>query len=190
MNRPPLPRSNVLIVYGTTEGHTRHVCQFVEHVLAERGHDICICDAVLHPAPPGPDQVCLIAGSLHVGNYQPTLLEYVRDHHDALNRTRSAFLSVSLSAAGQSPDDWAGLGQCVDRFLQVTCWKPHTVYHLAGAIRYSQYDFFKRLALKFIAKRRGQTTVTSRDYDLTDYDALKSFVCDFVEPDGAAQHTQ
>ncbi|MET0375003.1 MAG: hypothetical protein ABW128_12210 [Rhizorhabdus sp.] len=44
----------------------------------------------------------------------------------------------------------------------------------AGAIRYSHYDFFKRLAIKHIARRRGTETVTSRDYDLTDCDALKT----------------
>lgn len=58
---------------------------------------------------------------------------------------------------------------------------PSALYRAAGAIRYSQYDFFKRLAIKFIATRRGQHTVTSRDYDLTDYDALRTFVLDFAE---------
>jgi len=42
-------------------------------------------------------------------------------------------------------------------------------------------DFFKRLALKYIAKRRGQNTVTSRDYDLTDYDALRRLVIAFLD---------
>jgi hypothetical protein len=44
-----------------------------------------------------------------------------------------------------------------------------------GAVRYSQYDFFKRIAIKFIASQRGQKTGTSRDHDLTDYPALEAF---------------
>lgn len=175
---------NILIVYGTTEGHTRHVCQFLEHVLAEQGHNITICDAALEPGGPRSKDLCLIAGSLHVGSYQPSVVEYVRQHHEALNAMPSAFLSVSLSAAGQSPEDWEGLEQCVARFLHATEWKPNTVHHVAGAIRYSHYDFFKRLALKFIAKQRGQTTTTSRDYDMTDYDDLKHFVLGFVSARG------
>jgi menaquinone-dependent protoporphyrinogen oxidase len=59
-------------------------------------------------------------------------------------------------------------------------WRPKTVHHAAGAIRYSQYDFFKRLAIKFIAGQRGQATVMSQDYDLTDYAALKTFVLEFI----------
>lgn len=172
---------NVLIVYGTTEGHTRHICQFIEQVLAEQEHYSTICDAAL--GGPGPDSkdVCFVAGSLHVGNYQSTVVEYVRRHHEALNGMPSAFLSVSLSAAGENPEDWQGLEQCVARFLHATEWKPTTVHHVAGAIRYSHYDFFKRFVLKFIAKQRGQVTTTGRDYDMTDYAELKRFVLGFIE---------
>jgi menaquinone-dependent protoporphyrinogen oxidase len=174
------PRLNVLIIYGTTEGHTRHMCQFLEAVLTEDGYEVTCCDAAFEPIVLTDYDLCFIAGSLHVGNFQPALLEYVRNHHEALNTMPAAFLPVSLSAAGHNPDDWEGLDDCVARFLQSTGWKPTAVHHVAGAIRYSQYDFFKRLALKFIAKRRGQDTVTSRDYDLTDYDDLSIFVRQFV----------
>ena len=42
-------------------------------------------------------------------------------------------------------------------------------------------DFrMKRLAMKFIAHKRGKATVTSRDYDLTDYDDFYAFVLGFA----------
>ena len=65
-------------------------------------------------------------------------------------------------------------------FRGETWWIPTMVQHVAGAIRYSHYDFFKRLALQYIARRHGKKTVTDRDYDLTDYDALRRFATDFV----------
>lgn len=170
----------VLIIYGTTEGHTAHVCHFVESAIAAAGENVTICDASRQSPDPAAYDICFVGASLHVGNYQASVIEYVRRHHDALNRMRTAFLSVSLSAAGENPHDWEGLEQCVARFTQSTSWHPTVVHHVAGAIRYSHYDFFKRLALKFIAHRRGQGTVTSRDYDLTDYDELKQFALGFV----------
>ena len=121
-----------------------------------------------------------LAASLHVGRYQPTLAAFARRHHERLNAVRSAFISVSLSAAGETPHDWEGVEQCVARFEQETAWTPVAIHHAAGAIRYSQYDFFKRLALQHIAAKRGQRTVTSHDYDLTDYDALTRFVLEFA----------
>jgi len=180
---PDLPQrsAKVLIVYGTTEGHTGHVCQYLEHVLAESGHSVTICDVVLEPSGPKRYDLCFAAGSVHAGNYQPALVEYVRRHHEALNAMRSAFLSVSLSAAGKNPDDWEDLDQCVERFLHATGWSPTVVHHVAEASGSSQYDFFKRVALKIIAWRRGQAAITGGDYDLTGYEELGTFARAFVD---------
>jgi menaquinone-dependent protoporphyrinogen oxidase len=151
--------------------------------LREDGHGVDIKDTArdaVRFSPRDYDAV-IVTASLHVGRYQPAVFEFARSNHEALNATASAFISVSLSAAGANPHDWEGLEQCLDRFLHETMWVPKAINHAAGAIRYSQYDFFKRLALKFIAAQRGQKTVTSQDYDLTDYAALKTFVLGFVE---------
>ena len=172
---------NALIVYGTTDGHTRHVCHYCMDVLREHAAVCTLADAASEqPSPVGFD-LCFLAASLHVGNYQASVVDYARRYHEDLSNRPSAFISASLSAAGENADDWEGLTQCVDRFIHQTAWAPLKVHHVAGAIRYSQYDFFKSLALKFIAKRRGKITVRSRDYDLTDYDALRRFVVSFAE---------
>jgi menaquinone-dependent protoporphyrinogen oxidase len=115
-----------------------------------------------------------------VGRYQAPLVHYAQVHHERLNAMPSAFLSVSLSAAGESPDDWAGVEECLATFKAETGWTPGRVHQAAGAIRYSQYDFFKRLALQAIARKRGLKTVRSHDYDLTDYDALRAFATGFA----------
>jgi menaquinone-dependent protoporphyrinogen oxidase len=154
----------------------------VATTLRENGHEVIVAQAGGNdplPEPRGFD-AAFLAASLHVGRYQSALVDFARRHHEALSAMPTAFVSVSLSAAGENPDDWEGLEQSVARLLHETGWQPTAIHHAAGAIRYSHYDFFKRLALKFIAARRGQRTVTSRDYDLTDYAALRTFVTDFV----------
>lgn len=178
----------ILIMYGSTEGHTRELSEFIANCLRRDGQDVIVRDAGGKDQVPDPHlyDAVFLAASLHVGRYQAPLIEFARAHHAVLNAKPSAFISVSLSAAGENPDDWEGLDQCVARFLNETMWKPAALYHAAGAIRYSQYDFFKRLAIKFIAARHGQHTVTSRDYDLTDYDALQGFVLEFVKSAASA----
>lgn len=175
----------ILIVYGTTEGHTRKLCTFLGDRLRSAGHEVSLADAADAPSPdPAQFGATFLAGSLHVGRYQAPLVHFARDRHATLNAMPSAFVSVSLSAAGHNPDDWAGLDECLARFEHDTEWTPKAVHQAAGAIRYSQYDYFKRLALKYIAGRRGQHTVTSQDYDLTDYPALERFGLEFVERAG------
>ena len=172
----------ILVVYGSTEGHTADLAAFVAKVLRDDGQEVIVRDSAAKElaADPSRYDVVFLAGSLHVGRYQAALKEFARTHHETLNAMPSAFISVSLSAAGENPDDWDGLQECVGRFAQETMWTPKAIHHAAGAIRNSQYDFFKRLAIKYIARQRGKQTVTSQDYDLTDYSALKNFVFTFV----------
>lgn len=177
----------VLIVFGTTEGHTREICQFAAEVLRQAGHTAAVEEVTGEgvAVQVAAYDAVLVAGSLHVGRFQPGLVRFVRQHAAELDPRRAAFIAVSLAAAGENPDDWEGLRECVARFEHETGWTPKAVHHAAGAIKYSQYDFFKRLALKHIVAKRGQKTVTSHDYDLTDYDALRAFVLELVgQPNG------
>ena len=174
---------HLLIVYGTTEGHTRELSHFAARRLRETGHQATVEEAgpdSAHPDPQAYDGV-LLAGSLHVGRFQSALIQFARTHHEVLNRIPSAFVSVSLCAAGLHPDDWEGLDECLVRFQHETLWSPRSVHHAAGAIRYSEYDFFKRLVLKHLVAGRRRTSVTSRDYDLTDYAALETFLQAFTQ---------
>jgi len=172
----------VLIVYGTTEGHTRDLAHDMARVLGAAGHPTAVEPAGSDLAHPDPRAygAAVLAASLHVGRYQPPLVAYARAQHEALNAMPSAFVSVSLAAAGFNPDDWEGLEDCLRRLEHETLWTPKAVHQAAGAIRYSQYDFFKRLAIKAIVAHRGKPTNTSHDYDLTDYEALHRFVLGFV----------
>lgn len=172
----------ILIVYGTTEGHTRELVNFTATHLRDGGHVVTTEEADhddRFPDPAGFGAV-ILAGSLHMSRYQAALVAYAQAHHEHLNAHPSAFISVSLAAAGVNPDDWEGLRECLARFEHETEWKPTATLQAAGAIRYSQYDFFKRLAIKHIAAQRGQKTNTHRDYDLTDYAELGEFVTGFA----------
>jgi menaquinone-dependent protoporphyrinogen oxidase len=171
----------ILVLYGTTEGQTRKIAQFVVERLTALGHATTLVEAIGN----GPDldprsfDAILIAASVHAGQYQPGVVHFLTKYRDALNAVPSAFVSVSLSAAGQDPDDLRGLQECVATLEERTGWRPGQVHHVAGAFRFTQYDFLKRWALKYIAYRRGQPTDTGRDYELTDWADLQSFVDEF-----------
>jgi menaquinone-dependent protoporphyrinogen oxidase len=172
----------VLIVYGSTEGHTRDLAHFAARTLGEAGVLATVEPAGADPTEPAakPYDAAILAASVHVGNYQPPLVAYAREQHEVLNAKPSAFISVSLSTVGIVPHDWQGCDDCLARFEHETLWTPKVVHQAAGAIRYSQYDFFKRVTLKFIAAERGLPAISSRDYDLTDYEALRQFVTGFA----------
>ena len=182
----------LLLVYGTTEGQTRKVAQFVHDLLAREGHQTRVVNAIdsaAESADPLEFDAVIIAASLHAGHYQPALIDFVTRHAAAINSRPNAFLSVSLAAASDDEDDVQGLEQCVANFTQQTGWVPQHTQHVAGAFRYTSYDFLKRWAMKYIAYRKGGPTDTSRDHELTDWADLAQFVDAFMRESASVRST-
>lgn len=172
-----------LVVYATTEGQTRKIAQFVADRIKVHNQNVDLLDAT----DPSIADVKLrsydgviIACSLHVGKFQTSIEEFIRERHQTLNGMRTVFLPVSLSAASKDADDIKGLAECTSKFLEDTGWKPGETHNVAGAFRYTQYDFFKRWGMKLIAYQKGVSTDTSKDLELTDWVALTRATDDFV----------
>lgn len=171
----------ILLVYGTTEGQTEKVARFVADGLAQQKHETRVVNAIDEAAradPRGFDAV-IIAASLHAGRYQAAIVHFVTEHLAAIHTRANAFLSVSLAAASEDEDDVRGLERCVSDFTHQTGWTPQHIHHVAGAFRYTSYDFLKRWAMKYIASRKGGPTDTSRDHELTDWADLTRFLDTF-----------
>jgi menaquinone-dependent protoporphyrinogen oxidase len=180
----------LLLVYGTTEGQTQKVARFVEEHLARRGHQTRVVNAIeagAAGADPLEFDAVIIAASLHAGRYQPAIMHFVSERLPGINSRPNAFLSVSLAAASDDEDDVEGLKHCIDDFTRQTRWLPQRIHHVAGAFRYTSYDFLKRWAMKYIAYRKGAPTDTSRDHELTDWAGLAQFVETFSS---TVQHAQ
>ena len=65
-------------------------------------------------------------------------------------------------------------------FLTRTGWKPTVSAPVAGALRYSEYNFLIRLVMRGICRAEGLDTDTSRDYEYTDWPALDEIVDGFL----------
>ncbi|MFM2282573.1 MAG: menaquinone-dependent protoporphyrinogen dehydrogenase [Bacteroidota bacterium] len=169
-----------LIVYSTTEGHTRKIARFMEEVLQEAGHQVAIADASEEPPLPENYDAILIGGSLHAHQYQSAIAHYIREHIARLNKMPGAFFSVCLAVASDLPEEHAEAHKIADDFLHITNWKPLLITQIAGALRYSQYDFLRRIIMKMISKKEGRETDTNKDYEYTDWNAVKQFALDFA----------
>lgn len=165
----------LLITYGTTEGQTRKICEFLEKEATERKHEVTLFDATrteLSPKPQNFDAV-IIAASVHAGEYQSSIEHFVQEHHEILNKLPGLFLSVSLAAATDEPESWEELKSITENFFDKTAWKPELTEHVAGALRYTKYNFFKKFIMRLIAQKSSGDTDTSKDYEYTDWDQVK-----------------
>lgn len=166
-----------LILYASTEGQTHKIARFVADQLKEAGYETTLSD--LNNAPPAPTGYDLvIAGaSVHIMKYQAAAAHYLKEYAAELNQVKkSAFLSVSMTAASDNKESWAEMEKITDHFLKFTKWEPTKVLQVAGALKYTKYDFFKKFVMRMIAEKEGRKTDTDHDYEYTDWEAVAAFV--------------
>lgn len=162
-----------MIVYATTEGHTRDIAEFLRDEAEKEGLVAALFDATVTPPDPDEYDSVIIASSMHAGKYQLSIQDYVRANHNTLNNMKSLFMSVSLAAAADEPESWQELKEQTSQFLIETGWKPDIIEYVAGALLYTRYDFFKRFTMRLIQKRSGGDIDTSTDHVYTDWDQVR-----------------
>lgn len=168
-----------LIVYGTTEGQTRKIAYYMAKVLQNSGHNVLVAEAIEEPPSPIEFDAVLIGASIHIGAYQSAVTHYIKNYLNILNSTPGAFFSVCLAIASDIEDEHQEVARITKTYLDKVGWRPNSVIQIAGALKYTQYNFFKRLLMKMIAKKEGRTTDTAQDYEYTDWEAVKTFVLEF-----------
>lgn len=174
--------ADILVAFGTKEGHTAKVAARVAEVARARGHDADVREIASLPSDfslEGVDGVA-IGASVHVGQHQPQVVEFARRHARALEGVPSDFFSVSLSAADPDPKGQEQARAYVANFTSEAGWTPDVSATVAGALVYTQYDFFTRLLVRLIASRGGMDTDTHHDFDYTDWGAVERFAEAFV----------
>lgn len=172
----------VLIVYGTTEGQTRKICEQIGTWMRDAGAQVDLIDSTIVP-----DEMNLqiydafiAAGSLHQAKHQASLAHFIQAHEAGLKGLPSAFLSVSLTAISKDEKHRADAQKCIDQFIEQTGWHPTITKPVAGALKYTQYDWLRRMVMRSIVKKEGGDIDTSRDYEYTDWEDLKVFTSEFL----------
>jgi menaquinone-dependent protoporphyrinogen oxidase len=168
--------ARILVLYGTTDGHTAKVAARVAETLRTSGAAVDVIEAGTKDAQPEDYAGVIVAASVHVGGYQLTVRQWVRRHAEALRGKPSAFLSISLGVLQTDPNVQREIADIVSRFLRATRWQPAMTQNVAGAVLYTKYNLIKRWLMKRIVRKAGGATDTSRDYEYTNWAELSAFV--------------
>lgn len=172
--------SRLLVVYGTTDGQTAKIAQFLGDELRMLGAHVDVAEAgAAWPNPLDFDGV-LVAASIHGGRYQRNVIRWTRVHARGLHQRPTAFLSVCLAVLQGDTETQKDLAAIVDRFVRETGWVPAERKHVAGALKYTRYGWVKRMLMRWIARRAGGAVDTSRDHEYTDWADLRNFAAAFL----------
>jgi menaquinone-dependent protoporphyrinogen oxidase len=181
--------SRVLVLYGTTDGHTAKVASAIANTLRARG---CAADVVCAGAPGGDRRAAdyngvIVTASVHEGTFQRPVRRWVRANGSDLVGRPTAFAAVCLAVLEHRAEAQRGITEIVERFLVRSAWRPDAVKLVAGAVPYTRYGWLKKLVMKRICAKAGGGTDTTRDYEYTDWHDVRNFVEQFAATHGLVE---
>jgi menaquinone-dependent protoporphyrinogen oxidase len=172
--------SRILLIYGTTDGHTAKIARSIKEALLAGGLDVDVINAATNTRRPEHYAGVIVAASVHGGRFQPAIRRWVRAHAHSLRGIPTAFVAVCLAVLQNDPKVHDELAAIFERFYRETGWRPTLSKAVAGALLYRQYNWLMRQMMKRIALKAGGDTDTSRDYEYTDWADLRRFVDRFA----------
>jgi menaquinone-dependent protoporphyrinogen oxidase len=181
---------NLLVLYSSRHGQTEKIAARIADIAGSLGHrvrienmenlsvDLSICEM----------DAAIICASVHFGRFSHAVEEWVEAMVDRLRLMPTAFFGVSLQIISPVESDRESVRSYLRSWLDRLHWKPGLVTIFAGALRYTRYGFFTRLLVKLMARGKGLPADTSRDYEYTDWNDVRTWTETFLAPFDPALH--
>jgi menaquinone-dependent protoporphyrinogen oxidase len=173
--------SKIIIIYSTTDGHTRKICQQLQKVIEQQAHQVELVSIDdVQQVDLQPFDKIVIGASIRYGKHSPQVYEFIKTNQQLLESKPNAFFSVNL-VARKPEKNQPETNPYVRKFLQQISWQPREVTIFAGELDYQKYNFWDRLIIRFIMwMTKGPTDPnTLKDYtDWKQVDAFGQVICE------------
>tara|TARA_Y100001935_G_scaffold1075_1_gene999 strand:+ start:172 stop:696 length:525 start_codon:yes stop_codon:yes gene_type:complete len=166
--------SSFLIIYSTSDGHTKIICQRIKNFLNDGNlvELLSLEDAKKFNI--SNFEKVIIGASIRYGKHSKELYKFINLNKNILNQKKSAFFSVNVVA--RKPDkNTAETNPYIRKFLKISKWKPNRIRVFAGKVDYPNYKFFDKYIIKFIMFITKGPTDTSQSYEFTDWSKVDDF---------------
>ena len=167
--------ANILILYSTTDGHTRSICERLEQVVTDLRHDV-VLSAIHNAADIDLDtfEKIVIGASIRYGKHQSQVNDFVSKNQAALESMPNAFFSVNV-VARKPEKNQPESNPYMQKFLKQIDWQPRKLAVFAGKIDYPRYGFVDRQMIRLIMwMTKGPTDPTTTN-EFTDWDKVDEF---------------
>lgn len=166
--------TDILIVYATREGQTEKVARRLADCLKSGGAGVQLVDVARPEFPHNRSlesfDLLVFGASMHAGGLESEIVDFINANAARIGMMSRSFFLVLLSAAAkdsQLRSRWlADARNKMNRQLSVEF---DEVEMIAGALAYSKYSLPLKWLMQRIARKAGEDTDTSRDYEYTDW---------------------
>ena len=165
---------NTLIIYSSTDGHTKTICSRLTNFLKHYDEIKIISLEEVKKFDLSEFNKIIIGASIRYGKHSRELYKFVDLNKDVLNQKQSVFFSVNV-VARKPEKNMPETNPYIKKFLKISKWKPKKIGVFAGKVDYPNYGFFDKYIIKLIMFITNGPTDTSQCYEFTDWSKVDQF---------------
>ena len=166
--------SSSLIIYSSTDGHTKTICKSITNFLndgklakitsLEEATNIDLTEF----------NKIIIGASIRYGKHSKQLYKFIELNKNILDQKQSIFFSVNV-VARKPEKNTADTNPYIKKFLKISKWRPKKIGVFAGKVDYPNYGFFDKYVIKLIMFLTNGPTDTTQSYEFTDWSKVDKF---------------
>jgi len=167
--------SKIIIIYSTTDGHTREICLRLLNIIENSNHQVTLISIEnAYQIDLNTFDKIVIGASIRYGKHSPKVYDFINNNMQALNSKSNAFFSVNV-VARKPEKNQADTNPYLRKFLLQIPWKPKQLAVFAGKIDYQKYNLFDRYMIRMIMWITKGPTHPETNVDFTDWEQVKKF---------------
>ena len=171
--------SKFLIIYSTTDGHTKMICERIKNLLTDGNLIQLLSLEDAQNVDLSNFEKIIIGASIRYGKHSKELYKFINLNKNILDKKKNAFFSVNV-VARKPEKNTAETNPYINKFLKISKWKPNKISVFAGKVDYPNYNFFDKYIIKFIMFITKGPTDTSQSYEFTDWSKVDDFSKELV----------
>ena len=163
-----------LIIYSSTDGHTKAICKRIIDFLKDRNKARLVSLDEAKDLNLSEFDKIIIGASIRYGKHSEELYKFIELNKNILDEKESVFFSVNVVARKpekNTPDS----NPYIKKFLKISKWKPKKLGVFAGKVDYPNYNFLDKYIIKLIMFITSGPVDTSQSYEFTDWSKVEDF---------------
>lgn len=166
--------SKILIIYSTTDGQTKTICNRIKKVSRKNEYIKVISLNKVSDENLNLYKEIIVGASIRYGRHNSKVYSFIKSNKDILKSKKFAFFSVNVVARKPEKNS-TKTNPYMQNFLKKTALIPDTLEVFAGKVDYPNYNFFNKLVIRFIMYLTKGPTDTSKSYEFTDWKKVEEF---------------
>ena len=163
-----------VIIYSTTDGQTKRICEFLKQKLeAKINIDLFSIEEIDRAELNFYDKI-IIGASIRYGKHSPKLYKFIEKNIEVLKANFTAFFTVNVVARKEGKNN-PDTNPYMKKLLQLTNWQPNLLGVFAGKIDYPAYKFTDKQMIRLIMFITKGPTDTSGTYEFTNWKSVEEF---------------